>query len=336
MSKSLQPQGEVLFQGITANEFTTAANFASYKEQGVGAAILRATAGADYTDAQLSQLVQDARSAGMRIGFYHYLTAEDEAEARAQAQRFAQAISGYDYALRPAMLFETLNGLSIEAANRIALAFLSAVESATGVAPAVYTDVQSANLLWNRSIAERYPLWVIDEGDQENPQAGNSPWKGWVGWQYRMDLEDPDCPCASVPVSRFTSGMLKAEIVLPEVPGSGEGGAQGQTKLICINVAYGDTLSAIARLFRTTVNSIVKLNDIANPNRIFPGQRLYLRVDSSVPYACCDSYTVRRGDTLSGIAQRFDLNWRRIASINQIANPDLIFPGQVIKLGVCD
>ncbi len=334
MSKSLQPKGEVLFQGVTANEFTTAANFAAYKGQGIEAAILRATAGADYTDAQLPQLVQDARDAGMRIGFYHYLTAEDEAEARSQAQSFARVISGYDYALRPAMLFETLNGLSIEAANRIALAFLAAVESAAGTAPAVYTDVQSANLLWNRSVAGSYPLWVIDESDQEYPQAGNSPWSSWVGWQYRVDEEVPDCPCANVPVSRFTSGMLKAEIVLPDVPGPGE--TENQTKLICINVAYGDTLSGIARLFRTTVNSIVKLNDIANPNRIFPGQRLYLRVDASVPYACCDSYTVRRGDTLSGIAQRFDLDWRRIASINQISNPNLIFPGQVIKLGVCN
>ena len=333
MSKSLLPRGEVLLEGVTVNEFATAANLAAYRDQGIGAAVLRATAGADYTDARLSQLVENARENGLRVGFYHYLTAEDEAGAREQAQRFVQAISGYDSALRPAMLFEMLNGLGIDEANRIALAFLQAVESATGVAPAVYTDAQSANLLWNRSIAERYPLWVIDESDAENPQAGNSPWKGWVGWQYRTDLEDPNCPCASVPVSRFTSGMLKAEIVLPTPPEEEE---PGRSKLICINVAYGDTLSGIARLFRTSVASIVKINDIPNPDLILPGQRLYLRVDASVPYPCCDSYTVRKGDSLSAIAQRFDLNWRRIASINQISNPNLIFPGQVIKLGVCD
>ena len=333
MAKSLPPRGEILFEGVTVNEFATAANFAAYKNQGIGAAVLRATAGDDYTDARLNQLVENARENDLRIGFYHYLTADDEAGAREQAQRFVQAISGYDYALRPAMLFETLNGLSIDAANRIVLAFLQAVESATGVAPAVYTDAQSANLLWNRSIAERYPLWVIDESDAEYPQAGNSPWKGWVGWQYRTDLEDPNCPCASVPVSRFTSGMLKAEIVLPAPPEEEE---PALSKLICINVAYGDTLSGIARLFRTSVDSIEKINDIQNPDLILPGQRLYLRVDASVPYACCDSYTVRKGDSLSAIAQRFDLDWRRIASINQISNPNLIFPGQVIKLGVCD
>ena len=57
MSKSLLPTGEVLFEGVTINEFATAANFASYKAQGIGAAVLRATAGEDYTDAQLNQLV---------------------------------------------------------------------------------------------------------------------------------------------------------------------------------------------------------------------------------------------------------------------------------------
>ena len=127
MAKSLPPRGEILFEGVTVNEFATAANFAAYRNQGIGAAVLRATAGDDYTDARLNQLVENARENELRIGFYHYLTAEDEAGAREQAQRFVQAISGYDYALRPAMLFETLNGLGIDEANRIALAFLQAV-----------------------------------------------------------------------------------------------------------------------------------------------------------------------------------------------------------------
>lgn len=44
---------------------------------------------------------------------------------------------------------------------------------------------------------------------------------------------------------------------------------------------------------------------------------------------------VERGDTLSGIAQRglgSASRWREIAAINDIKNPNLIFPGQVIKL----
>jgi len=114
------------------------------------------------------------------------------------------------------------------------------------------------------------------------------------------------------------------------------GAAGSDRKLICVTVAPGDTLFGIARLFNTTVNEIVQLNQIANPNRIFPGQQLYIWVNQNVPYPCCDIYTVKRGDTLSAIGERFGIDWRRIASINQIANPNRIVPGQLLRLGLCE
>lgn len=332
MAKALEPSGEILFQGLTVNEFSSGYDFAQAKSVGIEAVVLRATAGDNYRDARVSIAAQRVQDAGLRLGFYHYLIAENEEEARAQARFFASAISGYDYTLRPAMLFEALNGLSFDSANRIALAFLSDVESATGVAPAIYTDAESASLLWNRAIAERFPLWVVDESGGDAPMAGDSPWKGWVGWQYRRSL-DPLCKSGGTPVSRFTAGMLTRQIV---PPGEAEPTPGNDMKLICITVALGDTLTGIARLFNTTVDEIVRLNRIANPNRIYPGQRLYLHVRDTVPYPCCDVYTVRRGDTLSDIGARFGVDWRRLASINEIANPNLILPGQILKLGLCD
>ena len=331
MARALEPSGEILFDGLTLNEFSSGYDFSQAKSAGIDAIVLRATAGEGYTDARFAIAAQRVRESGLRLGFYHYLIAESGEEARTQARFFASAIAGYEYALRPAMLFETLNGLSFDSANRIATAFLSDVESATGVAPAIYTDAESANLLWNRALAERFPLWVIDESGGDAPMAGDSPWKGWVGWQYRRSL-DPFCKSGGAPVSRFTAGMLTRQIVPPE--GAEDEPAGG--KLICITVALGDTLSGIARLFNTSVDEIVRLNRIANPNRIYPGQRLYLRVADAVPYPCCDAYTVRRGDTLSGIAGRFGVDARRLASINEIANPNLILPGQILKLGLCD
>lgn len=323
---NLEPTGEILFQGLTINEFTSGYNFALAISQGIDAAVLRATAGANYTDARFPIVVQRAREAGMRLGFYHYLIAETEAEARDQANFFVSVFSSYEYELRPAMLFESLGGLNISRANSIALAFLEEVERLTGVAPVVYTDVESANLLWSSSIAQRYPLWVIDERDASAPDAGDSAWDAWVGWQYAR-TSDPDCLVGGIPLSRFTAGML-ADAENPP--------SAGDKKLICLTVAPGDTLSGIARLFNTTVNEIVSLNRIADPNRIFPGQVLYLWVAQTVPYPCCDVYTVRRGDTLSAIGARFGVDWRRIASINEISNPNLIIPGQVLKLGLCD
>jgi len=44
------------------------------------------------------------------------------------------------------------------------------------------------------------------------------------------------------------------------------------------------------------------------------------------------TYTVVKGDTLSAIGKRFGVNWRDIAKLNNIKNPDLIHPGEVFRI----
>ena len=44
------------------------------------------------------------------------------------------------------------------------------------------------------------------------------------------------------------------------------------------------------------------------------------------------TYTVRRGDTLSGIARRYGTTVQALASLNGIGNPNLIYAGQVLRL----
>lgn len=44
------------------------------------------------------------------------------------------------------------------------------------------------------------------------------------------------------------------------------------------------------------------------------------------------TYTVQQGDTLSGIAARYGTTYQRLAQINGIADPNLIYPGQVLKI----
>jgi LysM repeat protein len=43
-------------------------------------------------------------------------------------------------------------------------------------------------------------------------------------------------------------------------------------------------------------------------------------------------YTVKSGDTLSGIAAKYGTTWQRLASYNGIKNPSLIYPGEKIKI----
>src|SRR5947208_13584171 len=56
-----------------------------------------------------------------------------------------------------------------------------------------------------------------------------------------------------------------------------------------------------------------------------------LGVFAQAPCAKGDrSYTVAFGDTLSAIAIRYNTTWQRLASYNHLANPNLIFPGQLV------
>lgn len=45
-----------------------------------------------------------------------------------------------------------------------------------------------------------------------------------------------------------------------------------------------------------------------------------------------ETYTVKTGDTLSEIGARFRVSHVEIAELNNIENPDLIYPGQVFRI----
>ena len=55
-------------------------------------------------------------------------------------------------------------------------------------------------------------------------------------------------------------------------------------------------------------------------------------VISSVNFAFAATYTVKSGDVLWKIAEKYDTTWQEIASANKLANPHLIFPNQVLAI----
>lgn len=102
-------------------------------------------------------------------------------------------------------------------------------------------------------------------------------------------------------------------------------------------VVSGDTLSSIALRFGTTVNELVQLNNITNPNLIYPGEVLKIPTNVSVKSGATSNqhsstYVVQSGDTLSGIASKFGITVQYLARINGISNPNLIYPGEVLKI----
>ncbi|MCY1081761.1 LysM peptidoglycan-binding domain-containing protein [Archangium lansingense] len=110
----------------------------------------------------------------------------------------------------------------------------------------------------------------------------------------------------------------------------------------------GDTLSALARKYNTSIDALAKANNLRDPNRIFAGQTLVVpdgfdgprRPAAGNPSTSSDSfngnggrYTVRPGDTLSGIASRYGTSVGAIAQANGISNPNFIQVGQQLASG---
>lgn len=97
-------------------------------------------------------------------------------------------------------------------------------------------------------------------------------------------------------------------------------------------VKSGDTLSSIAAKYGTSWQTLQALNGLPDPNKIYPGQTLKVPGGASAP-SNAQTYTVKSGDTLSGIAAKYGTTYQRLAAINGIADPNKIYPGQVIKIG---
>lgn len=52
----------------------------------------------------------------------------------------------------------------------------------------------------------------------------------------------------------------------------------------------------------------------------------------SASAAFAGEYVVKKGDCLSKIAPKFDTTWQALADMNKLANPNLIFPNQVLQV----
>ena len=106
-------------------------------------------------------------------------------------------------------------------------------------------------------------------------------------------------------------------------------------------VQRGDTLSGIAAKFNTTYTQLAATNHLSNPNRIYVGQQLQVRGGSQATTqtttgshvtANNTGYVVQSGDSLSKIAAQYGLNWRTLASKNNLQSPYVIYVGQHLAL----
>jgi len=100
-------------------------------------------------------------------------------------------------------------------------------------------------------------------------------------------------------------------------------------------VQRGENLFRIALRYGTTVEAIANANGIANPARIYAGQVLLIPSPGAqppAPPAGETTYVVQPGDNLFRIALRYNMSHLYLAQYNGIANPSLIYVGQVLRI----
>ena len=326
------PSSNIIYQGIDVSGYQGNINFREVKEAGIDIVYIKSSEGSNYIDSHFERNYEQARANGLKIGFYHYVTARTEEQARRQAQFFVSVISGKVADCKLAMDFESFGSLSREEINRIGLVFLQTVEQLSGKEVILYSNAYTANNIWRGELTN-YPLWVAQYGVNE-PQ-NNGTWDSWAGWQY-TDMGEVNGISTYVDRNRFTEEVLLDDTAIvppveqPEDPdqGEGEGGnEQPTTNTMEITIQWGDTLSELAIQYHTTVAELVRLNDIQNPNLIYAGETLIVP-SANEQTGQSQVYTVKRGDTLSEIAMKYGTTVQAIAQDNNISNVNLIYPGQ--------
>lgn len=232
------------------------------------------------------------------------------------------------------MDYEVFGGVNVEESNNIAQVFLESVKRLTNKEVIVYSDLSNARDRFNRNIADNYELWLAYYGDYNNLRDVETSWERWIGIQY-TDRGNVAGIRGTVDRDLYTENIFLSDT--SEIPNTENPNDNINTESIYYTIQRGDTLSEIASRYGTTVQELVDINNIANPNLIYPGQTLRILTNSTVNASETRgtgsvTYTVQRGNTLSQIAREYGVTVSHIVEMNDIQNPNLIYPGEKLRI----
>lgn len=323
-ARAIPPSGGRQYRGIDISEFQGEIDFEEVRRSGIEAVYIRVGAG-EYTDEYFAENYERAKAAGLKIGFYHYVTARSVDEGRRQARFFASLAAGREPDMRLAMDFEYFGSLSVSQINAISEAYLDELTALTKREAVIYSDLSNARNIFSRALAEKYPLWAAQYGADE-PSA-NGKWREWVGFQY-TDEGRVGGIYGNVDRNIFTEGIFLSDS--GRIDGEKRTTVRARTRTLTVYVRAGDTLWAIAREYGTTVEAIARENRIVDPNRIFAGERL--RITLPVRGSGEEIYNVRRGDTPISIAGKFGVTLSALEDRNGLERGETIYAGDKLSI----
>ena len=175
-----------------------------------------------------------------------------------------------------------------------ALEWLQRVEEAYGCKPMIYMSESVVNRHdWSSVANANYGIWVAKYRD-------NLP-------DYNYDMSK----AGNMPSIKYWSTMALWQW-------TSTGRLNGWNGNLDLDVFYGDA-TAWDKYLGSGSGAVTP----SNPKPSAPVEQ---------PSKSYQTYTVQSGDTLSGIAAKFGTTYQKIAADNNISNPNLIHPGQVLKI----
>jgi LysM repeat protein/GH25 family lysozyme M1 (1,4-beta-N-acetylmuramidase) len=120
-----------------------------------------------------------------------------------------------------------------------------------------------------------------------------------------------------------------------KVNSSGNSSVSVTTSTSTYTVKSGDSLSAIAKRYGTTVNTLASINGIKNVNSLHIGQVLKIKGSAKITTVTTTTsryYIVKRGDVLSKIAKVNNTTVSKICALSGIKNPNKLSIGQKVRI----
>ena len=284
--------------------------------------IMKATQGTWLVDSCCDNFYQQAKAAGKLRGVYHYAEGGD---AIAEADYFLKNIEGYIGDAILVLDWESTDNPTFGKNDfNWCKTWLDHVYNRTGVRPLLYC---SAAFRSRFSGIGDYGMWIAQYADNDPTGYQENPWNEGAydcairqysshgrlsGYSGNLDLDKAYMDATAWGSYANPKGGSKPTPA--PVPSGGKSVDTLAHEVIDGKWGNGDDrknrLTAAGYNYSTVQN---RVNEILGT--------------SSAEY-----YTVRSGDTLSGIAARYGTTYQHLAQVNGIANPNLIFVGQKIRV----
>ena len=256
-------------RGIDVSKWQGLINFEKVKKAGIEFVILRDGYGKEsptQVDKRFKYNYSEAKAVGLNVGVYHYSYASSVDDAKAEAEFCLNNISGKQFEYPICFDIEDSEMLVLSNRKRtdIVKAFCDEIEKA-GYYAMLYCSLNwLRNYLFKDELLCKYDLWLAQ-------WSGSRPAEDCGIWQFsesgtvsgihgNVDLDYSYKDYPEIMKRNGLNGFIKVK-------------TSTETSFK-YTVKSGDTLTLIAKKYKTTVDRIASINGITDKNKIFIGQVL--------------------------------------------------------------